>query len=81
MALDSESWDRDPQEKPDYADVVMVAHIQENMISHRHRKEVLDFTQLPVYKKFPIFSLGDDAHKELLLESQDEIIELQRLLK
>lgn len=81
VALDSENWQRDPSEKADYADVVMVAHIQEYLIKNRLPKGVKDFTELPAYSKFPVFKLGRHAHKELLMESQDEIAELQRLLR
>ena len=81
VVLGSEDWNRNPQEKPDYADVIMVAHIQEKLISNRLPMGVREFSELPAYKKFPIFKLGDAAHRELLSESQDEIAELQRLLK
>jgi len=81
VVLNSEDWFRDADEKPDYADVIIVAHIQEKLINNRLPIGVKDFSQLPVYEKFPIFKLGTDAHKELLSESQDEIAELQRLLK
>lgn len=81
VALDSENWYRDPTETADYADVVMVSHIQEYLIKNRLPKGVKDFSELPVYTKFPVFKLGPDAHKELLMESQDEIAELQRLLR
>ena len=81
VSLSSEDWHRDPQSKPDYADVIVVAHIQERLIRKRLPTGVSDFSELPVYHKFPIFKLGDDAHRELLSESQDEIAELQRLLR
>lgn len=81
VVLNSEDWFRDRHKKPDYADVIIVAHVQEKLINNRLPLGVKDFSELPVYKKFPIFKLGPDAHKELLSESQDEIAELQRLLK
>ena len=81
VVLHSEDWYRDPQQKPDYADVIMVAHVQEKLINNRLPLGVKDFSELPVFKKFPVFKLGADAHKELLSESQDEIAELQKLLK
>jgi HD-like signal output (HDOD) protein len=81
VSLGSEDWMRDPQTRPDYTDVIMVAHVQEKMIANRLPLAIKDFSELPVYKKFPIFKLGPDAQKELLSESQDEIAELQRLLK
>ena len=81
VVLGAEDWMRNPQKKPDYADVIMVAHIQEKLIQNKTPRGIKDFSELPVYKKFPIFRLGADAHKELLSESQDEIAELQRLLK
>lgn len=80
VVLGSEDWMRDPHPKPDYADVIMVSHIQEKLINKRLPAGIKEFSELPVYKKFPIFKLGEDAHKELLSESQDEIAELQRLL-
>ncbi len=81
VALSSEKWWRAPYSKPDYTDVILVAHIQEMLISKSLPKGVQHFSDLPVYNKFPIFKLGSDAHKELLSESQDEIAELQRLLR
>ncbi len=81
VALSSENWWRTPYSKPDYTDVILVAHIQEKLISKNLPKGIRDFSDLPVYNKFPIFRLGSDAHRELLSESQDEIAELQRLLR
>lgn len=81
VALDSENWQRDPNETADYADVVMISHVLEHLIKNRMPKDIDDFTELPAYKKFPVFKLGHHAHKELLMESQDEIAELQRLLR
>jgi len=71
---------RDPSVKPDYADVVMISHIEERIIRKDLLPVLIDYKNLPVYHKFPVFKLGDSAHKELLLEAQDEIAELQRLL-
>lgn len=81
VSLNSEDWQRNPSEKPDYADVILVAHVQERLLSKTLPKGVEAFSELPVYKKFPVFTLGADAHRELLSESQDEIAELQRLLR
>jgi len=80
VALSSEDWFRNPAEKPDYADVILVSHVEERLIKNRLPESVIDFKALPVYAKFPVFTLGESAHKELLMESQDEIAELQRLL-
>ena len=80
-ALESENWHRDESEKADYADVIMISHLLEYHIQNRLPVGLGDITELPAYKKFPIFRLGHHAHKELLLESQDEIAELQRLLR
>jgi len=81
VVLSSEDWFRNPSEKPDYADVIMVSHIQEYRVKNRLPLGVSSFEELPVYEKFPVFKLGDHAFKELMLESKDEIAELQRLLK
>ncbi len=80
VALSSEDWFRNPSEKPDYGDVILVAHLEELLIKNKMPNAVSDYKNLPVYEKFPVFKLGDSAHKELLMESQDEIGELQRLL-
>ena len=80
VALSSEDWFRNPAVKPDYADVIMVSHLEELLIKNRMPKAVKDYKTLPVYEKFPVFKLGESAHKELLMEAQDEIGELQRLL-
>ena len=80
VALSAEDWMRDPSVKPDYADVVMISHIEERIIRKDLLPVLIDYKNLPVYHKFPVFKLGDSAHKELLLEAQDEIAELQRLL-
>lgn len=81
VSLSSEQWYRNPLTRPDYADVILVAHIQERLINNNLPKGVEGFSDLPVYNKFPVFKLGEDAHRELLSESQDEIAELQRLLR
>ncbi len=81
VALDSENWTRNPSEKADYADIVMAAHVQEYLIKNCLPEGIEEFSDLPVFAKFPIFKLGPDAHKELLMEAQDEIAELQRLLR
>lgn len=80
VALSSEDWFRDPSVKPDYADVILVSHLEELRIRNKMPEGVIDHANLPVYRKFPVFKLGDSAHKELLMEAQDEIGELQRLL-
>jgi len=80
VALSSEDWYRNPTVKPDYADVILVAHIEERLIKNNLPPKIKSFESLPVYEKFPVFKLGESAHKELLMESQDEIAELQRLL-
>ena len=80
VALSSEDWFRNPSVKPDYADVILVSHVEELLIKKKLPKEIRDYKNLPVYEKFPVFKLGESAHKELLLEAQDEIAELQRLL-
>jgi len=80
VALSSEDWFRNPSLKPDYADVIMVSHIEERLIKNNLPAEIKNYKNLPVYEKFPVFKLGDSAHKELLMEAQDEIAELQKLL-
>jgi len=81
VSLESENWYRNPEEKADIADVVMVSHVLENLVKNKLPEEISDFESLPVFRKFPVFTLGKYAHRELLMESQDEIAELQRLLK
>jgi len=80
VALSSEDWFRNPSDKPDYADVVMISHLEERLIRNKLPAAVMDYKNLPVYEKFPVFKLGESAHKELMMEAQDEIGELQRLL-
>jgi len=80
VALSSEDWLRNPSSKPDYADVVLVSHLEELLITNKVPRSVANPRKLPVYAKFPVFKLGKSAHKELLMEAQDEIGELQRLL-
>ena len=80
VALSSEDWFRNPSSKPDYADVILVSHIEERLIKNELPAALSDYQNLPVYRKFPVFKLGNSAHKELLMEAQDEIAELQRLL-
>lgn len=80
VALSSEDWLRNPSVKPDYADVILVSHIEELLIRNKNPPSIKDPRVLPVYEKFPVFKLGESAHKELLMEAQDEIGELQRLL-
>lgn len=81
VALESENWYRDSEEKASYVDIVIISHLLEYHIQNRLPEGLNDLTELPAYNKFPIFKLGSHAHRELLLESQDEIAELQRLLR
>jgi len=80
-ALGAEDWLRNPSETADLADVVMAAHIMEMSLVNRLPEAVHNFSDLPVYLKFPVFKLGEFAHRELMMESQDEIAELQKLLR
>lgn len=80
-ALDSENWMRDPGEAPDIADVVMSSHVMEMVLADQLPSGVVSFAELPVYPKFPVFRLGEFAHRELMMESQEEIAELQKLLR
>ena len=80
-ALDAENWMRDPADSPDIADVVMSSHIMEMVLVDELPQGVSSFKELPVYRKFPVFKLGEFAHRELMMESQEEISELQKLLR
>ncbi len=80
-ALGAEDWLRNPSDTADLADVVMAAHIMEMTLVNQLPEGVDAFNDLPVYLKFPVFKLGEFAHRELMMESQDEISELQKLLR
>jgi len=80
-ALGAEDWRRDPAKLADIGDVVMSSHIMELALNDELPDEIDAFSDLPVYAKFPVFKLGEFAHRELMMESQDEIAELQKLLR
>lgn len=79
VATEGESWYRDSQPGPDYCDVIVIAHIHAGL-SAQAQLPVLDFPNLPAFKKFPILRFGASSSVELLNEAQQEMLELQRLL-
>lgn len=72
----SENWERDSSAPADYADVVIVAQRHAQLGEKQRLIE-----PIPAMKKFPVFSLGAAASLELITEAQDEILELQNILK
>lgn len=76
VVVHAEDWDRNVEGGPDYADVVIVAQRHAEL---GEKKRTIE--PIPAMSKFPIFKLGSAASVELIAEAQDEIIELQKLLK
>lgn len=79
VALSAEAWQRDSAHA-DYCDIVIVANIH----SYFGRRAPLPFPPLenvPAFKKFSVFHLGPAASIELLHEAEQDIAELQALLR
>lgn len=75
----AEDWQYSSDGLPTYVDVVLIAQLLAFVVS-RNVQNIPKPHEIPAYKKFPVFALGQDAYIELLSEAKDEMAELTQLL-
>jgi HD-like signal output (HDOD) protein len=83
IVKESENWKRNSAQQPDYADVILLSQLHAVLTEpEKDRDKTWPLpSEVPAYRKFHVFDLGPGASVELMAEAQDEIAELQSLLK
>ena len=72
-------WTRDPGQKPDLADIVLIARLHA-LIGSPEFQACPAFGEVPAFKKLPFGELTPDQSIKMLEESREEIAELSRIL-
>jgi len=79
VAIESEKWTRNPTEKADYCDLVMLAQIH-GYFGKPEFAKIPNITSLPVFKKFPLTEKGPEESFKIMGEAKGQIREVLKLL-
>lgn len=80
VARSRKDWWRDPADKPDLSDIVLIARLH-SLIGTPQFKESPAFDELPAFRKLPVGELTPDNSIRMLDEAREEIAGLTRLLR
>ena len=78
-AKEAEDWYRDPSERADYCDVVVVAQLH-SFVAHHRFEGVPHLDEVPALGKLADGQLTPDKSVHLLDEAKEQIAELKHLL-
>jgi len=76
----AENWHREEAGKLDASDVLIVAHIY-NCLQHKNVQQLPDISQVAAFKKLYSETISTEFAQQVLVQSQQQINEIKRLLK
>ncbi len=75
-----EDWHRDKQEKPDLADLVLVARLH-SFIGEKRSRKLPAINSTPAYSKLSCGELSVDQTLQLLEDAKQDVVEIQCLIR
>lgn len=79
VARSRKDWRRDPQPKPDLADLVLVARLHA-CIGDFEMQSLPRINELPAFQKLPLSRKGPDASLDFLRQAESDVQKVMRLL-
>lgn len=79
VASESSSWLRNPQQQPDYCDIVLLARLHQSIASG-NAKDLPVINSVPAYKKIADGNLSPVGSMQIIAKAKKEIEELESLL-
>ena len=79
MVRSRKDWMRDPREKADLSDIILIARIH-SMLGTPEFRDCPAITDIPAFHKLPFGKLTPNKSLLILEDAKEEIVELNRLL-
>jgi HD-like signal output (HDOD) protein len=75
---ESENWQKDTNQDPDYSDIVIVAHLYER-IKNQDCEGLPEPAQIPAFNKLDLGPQNEDGNPQILEDAEDSVAEIKQM--